>query len=95
MNIAQVIEWKYGRVAGCNLDTGEITSWAHPTIPQPTPAQLVLDTAEYTAVIPKAEMWTKIKAERERRKFTGGFKVGTLWFNSDANSRSQYNTISR
>lgn len=41
----------------------------------------------------KKKMWAKIKAERERRKFTGGFKVGALWFNSDADSRSQYLTF--
>lgn len=44
-------------------------------------------------VAAKKLMWLKIKAEREKRKYTGGVKVGTLWFDSDANSRSQYNTM--
>ena len=38
----------------------------------------------------KAMMWKKIHDERERRKFTGGFLVGTLWFDSDLNSRADY-----
>ena len=36
-----------------------------------------------------AEIWERIKAERDRRK-TGGFKVGALWFHSDADSRIQH-----
>ena len=51
------------------------------------------DMTAASLAVDKTEMWAKIKAERERRKFTSGFKVGTLWFNSDANSRSQYNTM--
>ncbi|MBR8368540.1 DUF4376 domain-containing protein [Burkholderia cenocepacia] len=35
------------------------------------------------------EMWELIKAERDRRK-AGGFKVGALWFHSDADSRIQH-----
>jgi hypothetical protein len=30
-----------------------------------------------------------IKAERDRRTQSGGYKVGTKWFHSDQNSRSQ------
>lgn len=37
----------------------------------------------------KQMMWSQIKAERDRRK-AGGFKVGTLWFHSDADSRIQH-----
>jgi len=37
----------------------------------------------------KAEKWDSIKAERDRRK-AGGFRVGTLWFHSDADSRIQH-----
>lgn len=36
-----------------------------------------------------AEMWERIKTERDRRK-TGGFKIGVLWFHSDADSRIQH-----
>ena len=32
--------------------------------------------------------WDAIKAERDRRK-AGGFKIGALWFHSDADSRIQ------
>lgn len=35
------------------------------------------------------EIWTRIKAERDRRK-AGGFKVGMLWFHGDADSRIQH-----
>ncbi len=51
MNLAQVIEWKYGPVADCNLSDGSIINWRHPTISQPTTSQLTLDTAEYVAFI--------------------------------------------
>jgi len=43
------------------------------------------DAAKPTA---EAEMWKKIKAERDRRK-SGGVKVGDYWFHSDADSRIQ------
>jgi len=36
-----------------------------------------------------AQLWESIKAERDRRK-AGGFKVGALWFHSDADSRIQH-----
>lgn len=55
----------------------------------------VVDPARYAELLnaEKAAMWAKIKAERERRKYTGGFLVGTLWFDSDPDSRSQYLTM--
>lgn len=42
-----------------------------------------------TAAEIKSFRWDAIKAERDRRK-AGGFKVGTLWFHSDADSRIQH-----
>lgn len=36
-----------------------------------------------------AQIWERIKAERERRTENGGYKVGAKWFNSDQKSRSQ------
>lgn len=48
-------------------------------VPQPAP----------TAAEVKTGKWEAIKAERDRRK-GGGFKVGTLWFHSDADSRIQH-----
>ena len=36
-----------------------------------------------------AEMWERIKIERDRRSETGGYKVGSHWFHSDQKSRSQ------
>lgn len=37
----------------------------------------------------KLERWNSIKAKRDALK-AGGFKVGTLWFHSDADSRIQH-----
>lgn len=37
----------------------------------------------------KASKWDAIKAERDRRIQTGGYKVGTKWFHSDTFSRTQ------
>lgn len=36
----------------------------------------------------RAELWERIKAERDRRKFAG-FQVGAHWFHSDPDSRTQ------
>jgi Domain of unknown function (DUF4376) len=35
------------------------------------------------------DMWQKIKAERDRRIQSGGYKVGTKWYHSDTFSRTQ------
>lgn len=56
-------------------------------IPQPEPTIAELTVAFKEAW--KAKAWEAIKAERDRRK-AGGFKVGTLWFHSDADSRIQH-----
>lgn len=37
----------------------------------------------------KAQVWEAIKAERDRRIQSGGYKVGTKWFHSDTFSRTQ------
>lgn len=37
----------------------------------------------------KARMWDAIKAERDRRIQSGGYKIGTKWFHSDTFSRTQ------
>jgi len=37
----------------------------------------------------KSQVWELIKAERDRRIQTGGYKVGTKWFHSDTFSRTQ------
>jgi len=36
-----------------------------------------------------AQVWERIKTERDRRTVQGGSKVGTKWFHSDQKSRSQ------
>lgn len=36
-----------------------------------------------------AEVWDRIKAERDRRVEKGGYKVGDKWLHSDQHSRSQ------
>lgn len=37
--------------------------------------------------------WREIQAERERRKYSGGVKVGTQWFYTDADTRSQFSIL--
>lgn len=37
----------------------------------------------------KAMKWDAIKAERDRRIQSGGYKIGTKWFHSDTFSRTQ------
>ena len=37
----------------------------------------------------KAQVWEAIKAERDRRIQSGGYKVGSKWFHSDTFSRTQ------
>lgn len=38
----------------------------------------------------RLELWGKIKAERDRRTQSGGYRVGTDWFHSDSFSRTQH-----
>ena len=45
------------------------------------------ETSEYIAQV-KDQVWTKIKVERDRRKYLG-VKVGSHWFHSDDASRIQ------
>lgn len=46
---------------------------------------MLVDPPKLTA----ADIWGKIKAERDRRTEQGGYKVGTKWFHSDQKSRGQ------
>lgn len=46
---------------------------------------ILMDEPKPTA----AQIWERIKAERDRRADQGGYKVGTKWFHSDQKSRSQ------
>lgn len=48
--LPEVLFWKYGPVADCQGNAeGEwaIVRWRHPSIPQPSNAQLILDVQEY------------------------------------------------
>lgn len=60
-------------------DTLDVVDGRIVVVPKPAPTPLAI----------KAAKWEAIKAERDRRK-AGGFKVGTLWFHSDADSRIQH-----
>lgn len=44
---------------------------------------------EKTIVDIKTDQWNAIKAERDRRIQSGGYKVGAKWFHSDTFSRTQ------
>ncbi len=51
------------------------------------PSQAELDTWIVNQI--KLDMWDLIKEERDRRKSSGGYKVGTHWYHSDDTSRIQ------
>lgn len=53
----------------------------------PIPPKAILDN--WMIVMGRADMWELIKAERDRRKSEGGYKVGSNWFHSDTTSRIQ------
>lgn len=59
---------------------------------------LATDIAPLPADVPTlaqniAAKWEQIKAERERRRFDGGAKVGTLWYLSTAVATTEYNAL--
>lgn len=41
----------------------------------------------------KSFMWEDIKAERDRRKYEGGAKVGELWWLSTRDAIGEYNSL--
>lgn len=47
------------------------------------------EISETEKISVQLEMWELIKAERDRRKSEGGYKVGTNWYHSDISSRIQ------
>ena len=51
------------------------------------PQKSVLDA--WIAAKIKEDGWVLIKAERDRRKTEGGYKVGSYWYHSDDTSRIQ------
>jgi hypothetical protein len=61
----------------------DITHIAGPTMP----TQVELD--QWIADDIKIDLWDAIKAERDRRKNDGGYKVGANWYHSDTSSRIQ------
>ena len=60
-------------------DTLDVVNGRVVIVPRPAP----------TLAEVHAGKWEAIKTERDRRK-AGGFKVGALWFHSDADSRIQH-----
>lgn len=93
----------YARIDGGNVaelftTDGDISEMFHPSIQwvdvtnaAPAPAvgwgysSGVFSTPASPTI---ADMWARIKAERDRRK-AGGYKVGTKWYHSDPDSRIQ------
>ncbi len=78
-----------------NAIAGGLTECGRPPAPNETWDKVqnvwVADPAKTSTLVAAAKgaKWDSIKAERDRRK-AGGFKVGTLWFHSDADSRIQH-----
>ena len=67
-NLAEVLELKYGAVANCNLETGSLMAWFHPTIPEPDAAQIAIDTAEYELQKAKATRIAVMQAAHDAAK---------------------------
>ena len=80
------------------LDAEELPPF-HPSLhweqcPAGTQVGWLFDGASFSApavdtAAVKATKWADIKAERDRRIQTGGYKVGAKWFHSDTFSRTQ------
>jgi hypothetical protein len=80
-------------------DAAEITKAEHASLltGQSTGNRIIADATGKPVLggPPKAtaaEVWERIKSERDRRK-SGGFRVAALWLHSDDASRIQYNTL--
>lgn len=73
------IEDYEGAITRLPGETLDVANGRVVVVPKPVP----------TALETKAAKWENIKVMRDRRK-AGGFKVGTLWFHSDADSRIQH-----
>ena len=50
---------------------------------------LTVDVPALRLAEAKAAMWTRIKAERDRRKLEGGYQAAGKWFHTDTFSRTQ------
>lgn len=83
----QVIGDKYPTVqASCQGDGSDYSS-IYLESGDPIPSQTQLDSDIQSMNI--TMMWNAIKAERDYRAATGGYKVGTYWYHSDQVSRTQ------
>lgn len=60
-------------------DTLDVVNGRVVIVPKPAPTTAEIQTAK----------WEAIKAERDRRIQSGGYKVGAKWFHSDTFSRTQ------
>ncbi len=49
----------------------------------------IIPSSPLDPAVVKANKWNAIKAERDRRIQSGGYKVGAKWFHSDTFSRTQ------
>lgn len=57
------------------------------------PGEVFSETVPASMDNVEAEQWIRIKAERDRRRFEGGVKVGAHWFLSTAIATSEYNSL--
>jgi hypothetical protein len=87
LNYIQIIGKLYPNV-GCscrgNGSVYENITWESG---DPIPDKDTLDNLIHTDT--QNTMWELIKAERDRRKSVGGYKVGNYWYHSDDTSRIQ------
>lgn len=98
MDIGAALRQIYPEAPACEIFGGGDTPWivrddgdgpflSDWNYSKPKPSADAIVAAWLT--VQKNHAWESIKIERDRRK-AGGFKVGTLWFHSDADSRIQH-----
>lgn len=78
------------------VDAVEITAEHHAALiaGQAAGKRIIADESGYPILADPplpgaAEMWERIKSERDRRSDEGGYRVGGKWYHSDQKSRSQ------
>lgn len=73
IQIARVLDWKYGPIASTEGD--RITGWRHPSVKQPDEAQLEADRNEYVAYL-AANLY---KEKRSAEMPAIGDQLDALW----------------
>lgn len=62
--IPQAMAWKYGAKCSKTSEGDDIAVWEHPTLPQPSKAQIAIDVEEYKAYL-TAQKILEIQAKQD------------------------------